>query len=203
MSGESSLILDLISSGSGFCLDLGGNKGALRRSMEEHGYQYINLDMQDFGNGEPSIIGDAHKLPFKDRALDVVISKDTLEHFIEPSRAVNEVHRVLKQGGKVIIWVPFMHPFHGNDFYRYTPLGLKHLLREFEIVSFDSPLRVFSVIGLALVEVLRRMGLGFAERPIKRLCRLFDFFFAGNRSHPASFAAGYRIVAHKPNAVIL
>jgi len=198
MSGDPNLILDVIPSGSGLCLDLGGNKGGLRRAMEERGYQYINLDVRDFGNGEPSIISDAHSLPFQNEALDLVVSKDTLEHFIDPWGVVKEVHRALKDGGHFIIWVPFMHAFHGDDFYRYSPLGLKHLLQGFELVVFDSPLWVFTVVGGAAIEALKRIHLGFAEQPIKHLCGWLDHRFTRHQSRPASFAAGYRIVACKP-----
>jgi hypothetical protein len=47
-------------------------------------------------------------------------------------------------------------------------------LRHFEVVVFDSPLRVFTVIGLAVIAVLKRAHLGFAEWPLKQLCRSLD-----------------------------
>lgn len=71
-------------------LDLGGGRGGLRKALEQRGYLYVNLDIQRFDNGEPSVIGDAHRLPFKDSCFDVVVSKDTLEHFANPWRAVDE-----------------------------------------------------------------------------------------------------------------
>jgi SAM-dependent methyltransferase len=197
MSSDAELTLEVIPNGTGFVLDLGGSKGMLRRPLRERGYGYINLDVHHFGNGEPSLVGDAHWLPFKDATLDMVVSKDTLEHFLNPSAVVSEVHRVLRAGGKFIIWVPFMHPFHGNDFYRYSPLGLRHLLQDFDLVAFESPLWVFSVVGSAAVEALKRARLGFAERPIKQLCGSLDRLFMRNQARPASFAAAYRVVARK------
>src|SRR5207249_218504 len=131
MSSDAELTLEAIPNGTGLVLDLGGNQGMLRQPLEERGYRYINLDFRHFGSGEPSLLGDAHQLPFKDDALDMVVSKDTLEHFIQPWAAVKEVHRVLKTGGQFVIWVPWMHPFHEDDFYRYSPLGLRSLLKDF------------------------------------------------------------------------
>ncbi|MDI6631230.1 MAG: class I SAM-dependent methyltransferase, partial [Thermoanaerobacteraceae bacterium] len=133
MSAEPELILELITpelivSGGGIALDLGGGRGGLRQPLEKLGYRYLNLDIQRFNERNPDLIGDAHQLPFKDSVFQAVISKDSLEHFAEPWKVVREVHRVLKDGGYFVIWVPFMHPFHGDDFYRYTPLGLQHLL---------------------------------------------------------------------------
>ena len=201
MSSDTYLILKAIPSGTGIVLDLGGSKGLLRQPLQERGYHYINLDIKEFGNGEPSLVGDAHRLAFKDASLDLVVSKDTLEHFVQPWEVVKEVHRVLKVGGQFIIWVPFMHPFHGDDFYRYTPLGLRHLLRDFELVAYQSPLWVFTVVGLAAIEVLKRLHLGFAERPIKLLCSSLDGLFPRNQKRPASFAAAYRIIVCKRNGV--
>lgn len=109
--------------GTGVVLDLGGNKGLLRHALEARSYRYSNLDVRHFGRGEPSLAGDAQRLPCKDASMDVVISKDTLAHFLEPWVVVKEVHRVLKTDGQFIIWVQFMHPFHGDDYYRYSPSG--------------------------------------------------------------------------------
>jgi SAM-dependent methyltransferase len=199
MSSDARLTFEVIPHGTGFVLDLGGGTGMLGQPLQERGYRYINLDTRRFENGAPSLIGDAHRLPFKDDTLDMVVSKDTLEHFLEPRVAVKEVHRVLKEGGQFIIWVPFMHPFHGDDFYRYSPLGLRHLLEDFELVAFESPLWVFTVIGIAMIEALKRMHLGFTERPIKQLCGSLDRLFTRNQKRPTSFAAAYRIIACKRN----
>jgi SAM-dependent methyltransferase len=199
MSSDADLTLEVIPDGVGLVLDLGGSKGMLRRPLEGRGYRYFNLDVCSFGNGEPSLIGDAHRLPFKDASLDMVISKDTLEHFLDPWVAAKEVHRVLKREGRFIIWVPFMHPFHGDDFYRYSPIGLKHLLQDFDLIAFDSPLWIFTVVGLAVVEGLKRVHLGFTEQPIKLLCGSLDRLFMQRHKRPASFAAAYRIIACKRN----
>lgn len=197
MSSDPHLILDAIPSGTGVVLDLGGNTGMLRSPIQARGYRYINLDVRDFGNGEPSLVGDAHRLPFHNATLDMVVSKDTLEHFLDPWGVVQEIHRVLKDEGLLVIWVPFMHPFHGDDFYRYSPLGLRHLLRDFEFIRFESPLWVFTVLGTAMIEFFKRIHLGCVERPVKHFCGWIDRLLMRGRQHPASFAAVYRIVACK------
>jgi SAM-dependent methyltransferase len=177
MSSDVRFILEVITHGTGFVLDLGGGAGMSRPPLSERGDCYINFDIRCFSNGEPSLVGDAHNLLFKDVTLDIVVSKDTLEHFLDPWAVVKEVHRVLKDGGKFIIWVPFMRPFHGDDFYRYSPLGLQHLLGDFELVAFESPLWVFSVVGSAAIEALKRMHLGFLEPLVEHYCAWLDRLF--------------------------
>jgi SAM-dependent methyltransferase len=199
MSADPQYVLEVIPPGQGLVLDLAGGRGTLRQSLEILGYRYINVDIKRFGSGEPSLIGDAHILPFQDASFDIVISKDTLEHFIKPWVVVKEVHRLLKDDGRFIIWVPFMHPFHGDDFYRYSPLGLQHLLSDFDIVLFESPLQVFTVVGMAGIEMLKRLHLGFVEQPLEQICGALDhiLIWFQKRQRPASFAAAYRIVAYK------
>jgi SAM-dependent methyltransferase len=197
MSSEAYYILEVIPHGAGVVLDLGGSTGMLRSPLQARGYRYINLDNRCLGNSEPSLLGDAHYLPFADASVDLVVSKDTLEHFLEPWGVVQEVHRVLKVGGRLVIWVPFMYPFHGDDFYRYTPLGLRHMLRDFDLVAFESPLWVFTVIGFAAIEACKRMHLGFLIQSIKRISAALDRLWTSRQRRPASYAAAYRIVACK------
>lgn len=49
------------------------------------------------------IVGDAHKLPFKNKTFDLVVCTETLEHLVDPKKALQEIKRVLKNQGKTII----------------------------------------------------------------------------------------------------
>lgn len=49
------------------------------------------------------IVGDAHKLPFKNKVFDLVICTETLEHLVDPAAALGEIRRVLAPGGRAII----------------------------------------------------------------------------------------------------
>lgn len=51
-------------------------------------------------------VADAHKLPFKNKEFDAVFCLEALEHVENPRRVVQEMHRVLKNGGYAIILVP-------------------------------------------------------------------------------------------------
>jgi SAM-dependent methyltransferase len=57
-------------------------------------------------------ISDVRDLPFRDASFDAVYSMGTIEHFAETERAVQEIARVLKPGGRAIVGVPNRHdPF--------------------------------------------------------------------------------------------
>jgi ubiquinone/menaquinone biosynthesis C-methylase UbiE len=49
---------------------------------------------------------DAHHLPFVDRAFDVVVSCETIEHLIDPPAAVREMARICKPGGVLYLTTP-------------------------------------------------------------------------------------------------
>jgi SAM-dependent methyltransferase len=55
---------------------------------------------------------DVRALPFRDASFDAIYSMGTIEHFDETERAVEEIARVLKPGGRAIVGVPNRHdPF--------------------------------------------------------------------------------------------
>ncbi len=53
---------------------------------------------------------DAHKLDFPDNSFDIVAGWSILHH-LDADTAMNEIHRVLKPGGRVLLWEPLAdHP---------------------------------------------------------------------------------------------
>jgi SAM-dependent methyltransferase len=51
-------------------------------------------------------VGDVRDLPFQDASFDAIYSMGTIEHFDDTERAVREMARVLKAGGRAIVGVP-------------------------------------------------------------------------------------------------
>ena len=64
------------------------------------------------GNALRCAVSDVRELPFRDASFDAIYSMGTIEHFHETERAVEEMARVLKPGGRAIVGVPNRHdPF--------------------------------------------------------------------------------------------
>jgi len=51
-------------------------------------------------------VADIQQLPFADDTFDTVISCETIEHVPDPARAVRELARVLKPGGRLLLTTP-------------------------------------------------------------------------------------------------
>lgn len=118
--------------GPGFrVLDLGS--GNRRRAGH-----IINLEIARMPN--VSVVGDGHQLPFKDGVLDAVILEAVLEHVKDPKMVVSEIHRVLRQEGRVYAGVPFIQGYHASpdDYQRYTVLGLGNLFSDFHKLESGS-----------------------------------------------------------------
>lgn len=66
-------------------------------------------------------IGDGESLSFPESSFDVVYSFGVLHHTPDTARAVQEIHRVLKPGGKAIVML-----YHRASLYYWGSLFLKH-----------------------------------------------------------------------------
>ncbi len=47
--------------------------------------------------------GNAEELPFQDSFFDVMLCTNSFHHYLHPTRALNEIRRVLKPGGRIYI----------------------------------------------------------------------------------------------------
>lgn len=50
------------------------------------------------------VTGNAINLPFEDESFDLVITRLSLHHFTEPEKPFREMQRVLRKGGKLVVW---------------------------------------------------------------------------------------------------
>ncbi len=159
--------------------------------------EYIGLEIET--DSRPSVVGDAHRLPFADNTMDGVLMMSVLEHLCDPIRAVDEVYRVLKPGGVFFSYAPFYHRYHPSphDYFRFTEEGYRYLLRDFRAVELISGGNYFAVLNDVLSDPLTRAG-----RPGRALSSALSFFlkflfrrFDGGMS--SRLAAGFGACARK------
>jgi SAM-dependent methyltransferase len=95
----------------------------------------ICLDGGSYGNVD--VVTDLRRLPLADASLAGGVSIAVLEHVPDPAAHIAEMHRVLRPGGRMLVFVPFMQPFHASpyDFQRYTQVGLREQFGAFDVIS--------------------------------------------------------------------
>jgi SAM-dependent methyltransferase len=76
----------------------------------------------------------------KSGSFDFIVCTEVLEHTLRPFEAVQEMRRVLKEGGLLFLSVPFNFRIHGPlpDCWRFTEHGLRCILSAFEILELNA-----------------------------------------------------------------
>jgi len=191
----------------GLTLDLGAQNGP----YASHFPRRVALDLQAASGLDAR--GDAHALPFVDGAFDVVLCTEVLEHLVEPQRAIDEMHRVLKPGGQLLLTTRFLFPIHDapHDYFRFTKYGLRHLLRRFDAVEIQE--ETDSVGALAVL--VQRLGMQahtlgsatlratwlVAARVVRRLSFLITSEYGDSRRRTPEtgiMTSGYHVACRKP-----
>jgi SAM-dependent methyltransferase len=72
-----------------------------------------------------------------DQEFDVILCMNVLEHVFDVQKAVDNLRKALRPGGKLMIAVPFLYPYHDEpvDFWRLTEHSLRELCRDFSSVE--------------------------------------------------------------------
>jgi len=123
----------LLGRDAGFVVGVDVDADAARQALSECG---VNAGV---------ILGDGLELPFRENTFDVITTLETLEHLHERPAFIDDLHRVLKTDGVMVLSTPnanYTQPIDGkpeNPFHihEYTPVELEmELERRFEIIEF-------------------------------------------------------------------
>jgi SAM-dependent methyltransferase len=152
--------------GSGLTLDVGSGTKPYEHLVAPHAERYLGLDLPPRPSIERritgaerrrrsvDIYGSALHLPFSDETFGAVVSFQVLEHVPEPQRMMQEISRVLRAGGHLILSTPQMWHVHEapHDYYRFTRYGLEHLSRScgLEVVETHGVAGFWARAGLKL-----------------------------------------------------
>ena len=112
-------------------LDAGAGNAPYRELFSH--CEYVTVDWDNSPHELASttdIRGSLLDLPIDDETFDAVLSTQVLEHIAEPERALCELYRVTRPGGRLYLTVPLVGELHEEpyDYFRYTPHGLRHLM---------------------------------------------------------------------------
>lgn len=128
--------------------------------------EYIGLDIENEGHDhkteEVDVYYDGKIIPFENSSFDSVFSSEVLEHVFNVDEMLEEINRVIKINGNLLITVPFVWGEHEipNDFGRYTSFGIQYLFEKhgFEVIKIEKnghfSAVVFQLIILYLHDIL-------------------------------------------------
>jgi SAM-dependent methyltransferase len=161
-----------------------------------------------YGYDSVHVVCDLAALPFADGSIDGIISVAVLEHVPDPAAHVAEMLRVLRPGGRVHCYFPFMQAFHASphDYSRLTLPGLRHLFEAFTRCETHVAAGPTSGLLWSLQEWLAIAGSFGSERLYRALLPLtwalspLKYIDVVLIKHPAAhtIASGFAIEATKP-----
>jgi SAM-dependent methyltransferase len=118
----------------GRLLDVGCGEKPHEHIFRPYVEEYVGVEYADTftrtdssaRTSKPDCFYDGKVLPFEARSFDTVISVQVLEHTPQPQNLLNEIGRVVRKGGLVVVTAPFSFRLHEepHDYFRYTVHGL-------------------------------------------------------------------------------
>lgn len=134
-------------------LDIGNQN---KYDLTNKQFKVMTLDLSD--RDSPDIVGDITVVNshINSKMFDAILCTEVLEHVVDPFAAVQELERILKVGGFLLVTSPLNARIHGPipDCWRFTEFGLKVIFRDWEIVEFhklDTPNRNLFPIHYGIV----------------------------------------------------
>lgn len=136
-------------------LDVGAGDCFAERFFAGHKYSAMDVEKNAECKRNLDFIGSIENTPFKDNNFDVILCLEVLEHIENYQRAIGEIYRILKDGGKLLLTVPLMSVGYHNDFYRFTPPVLKKILEKegFKIKKINSTGGYFRMLGWQISKI--------------------------------------------------
>lgn len=139
---------DVLSVGSMFDAD---GEGGFYRQYFSNARSYTTSDVTDVDGCLDRVLDVRDMKEVKNGTYDCLFVCGVLEHVDEVFKAVDEITRVLKKGGVLLLGVPFRQAIHSvpHDYWRFTPFGVGYLLKNRyeidEILPIDNRVRNFPV----------------------------------------------------------
>ena len=145
-------------------LDVGGGPGYFREAFAAAGARYVSIDADAgelAGRGRPgpgSVLGSGMALPVATASVDIAYSSNVLEHVPEPERMAEEMLRVTRPGGLVVLsYTLWLSPWGGHETSPWHYLGGERAARRYERRNGKRPKNRYgeSLFPLSAARMLR------------------------------------------------
>jgi SAM-dependent methyltransferase len=150
-----------------------------------------------------AIISDLVSIPRPDNTYDTILCNAVLEHVQFPDRVVDELNRVMKPDGHMLLCIPFMQPYHPRpDFRRFSREGMLELARLHDL----EPLEILPVHTLAqTITWIWWSHLDEKNARLQKALLWIPFRLWGKFSHKTDYSLkhqsnSYQMVLRRPQA---
>ena len=120
-------------------LDIGCGVGAFVRRLREFSSRVAGIDVDrervtEGGKAVPDLaLAVGERLPFADGAFDVILLHEVLEHVTDDQATLREANRLLRPGGRVVIFCPNrLYPFETHGIF----LGKRYIFGNMPVVNY-------------------------------------------------------------------
>jgi SAM-dependent methyltransferase len=158
-------------------LDVGSGTGSNVRLCQERGFGHctgLDLSLRALAHAQrkglgPSAVADVNRIPARSSSYDIVLATDIIEHVEDDGAAMQELARVARPGGHILLTVPaFKVLWGGNDdvshhLRRYRRPQIRDLVRDAGLEM--RACYYFNALLFAPVLVTRRMMRLLKARP--------------------------------------
>jgi len=163
--------------------------------------QIITSDINQFDD-YPDVVDDVcniQNLPWE--SFDGIICMAILEHVYAPHKACENIYRLLKPGGHVLVYTPFFFRYHAprdlvfQDYFRFSRDALAYLFRGFSDVTIYPMRGRYSTIFNMFGSWKARVEKGLGQRVNRAVDRVLGIVF-GDKEQVLQ-ASGYSLWAKK------
>lgn len=191
----------------GELIDLGSGHMPFRPYVQNQVETYESMDIISHSE-DITYIGNIEDMSFiGDQKYDTALCLEVLEHVPNVTTALEEIHRILKPDGTLILSVPHLSRLHDepDDFYRFTRYGLEHILSRsgFRVARLEIRGGLLSFIGHQISTMILSLSWNI---PIVNdivfwlnsiLITRLSYWVDQRLDRSGVFAAGYTVVAQK------
>lgn len=160
-------IAEMTSYFSGKVLDIGCGTQPYRFFLKNCEYYGMELDTPENRiHKKADYFYDGKTIPFEDSFFDCIMMTEVLEHVFNPDELIQEIKRILKPGGLLLITVPLLWDEHEQpyDYGRYSSYGFKYLLSKhnFDLIEYKKGcvgvIAIFALVANYIYKIINPRG---------------------------------------------
>jgi len=147
-------------------LDVGAGTAPYRELFSHTRYRTVDWPGSPHAAGrDADIVASAEAIPLPSRSVDLILLTQVLEHVPRPLAVLDEQHRLLREGGRLIVTVPMTWELHEqpHDYFRFTAAGLAAVLEQSGFAVREQSARGGTLDTIA--QLLRNVSWQLGSRP--------------------------------------